>query len=394
MTQDCYVRFCHTTVEPAKNVWSPAAGPFAGVGQVGQSGYYKMQQSAGQPERYVMAQPANPKKPSKRPSQKSRREAQEAAKREEQEKAAKERHQQTIIGVIVVVVVVALLAVIGVAVYRSVQKDKDASMDSDDAYSQLQAVENKPSAANDQGGILLSNQGVGQQAADVPTIAVYMDPLCPGCQNFDLQTGPTLKTLLDAGQANLEIYPLSFLDQGSTDNYSSRASGSIYYIASNDDNPDHLLDYISNLYAEDFQPEEGSGYKSVSDDQLKEQAIKAGVPDDVADGAFSGEYQDWLDALNVYTPKRSELFNTSGSYKGSMTTPTVTINGTYLDLSTTSEDLPLINLLLNSIGLSEDAVGDSSTLPSIGSSGQPLTDNAGDGSSTDDSGDTGQDTEE
>ena len=45
------------------------------------------------------------------------------------------------------------------------------------------------------------------------------------------------------------------------------------------------------------------------------------------DKAFGRDYQDWLDAIDTYTPKRSELWNTSGTYKDSMTTPTVTING-------------------------------------------------------------------
>ena len=40
-----------------------------------------------------------------------------------------------------------------------------------------------------------------------------------------------------------------------------------------------------------------------------------------------------LDAIDTYTPKRSELWNTSGTYKDSMTTPTVTINGKFWDMN-------------------------------------------------------------
>ena len=134
-----------------------------------------------------------------------------------------------------------------------------------------------------------------------------MDPLCPGCGEFNRQTDPTLISLVDAGQINLEIHPMSFMDEYSTDEYSSRATGAILYIASNDDNPDHLLKFISNIYAEDFQPGEASEYKSVKNKALKQQAIDAGVPQSVADKAFNGEYRKWLDAINLYTPKRPEL---------------------------------------------------------------------------------------
>ena len=47
------------------------------------------------------------------------------------------------------------------------------------AYQQLQKVETKPSAADDKGGILISSEGYGKKVSGAPTVAVYMDPLCP-----------------------------------------------------------------------------------------------------------------------------------------------------------------------------------------------------------------------
>lgn len=320
-----------------------------------------------------MANTAKPKNNAKRNNRSNRREAQAALERERQEKAAKERRQQTIIGIVVVAVVLALVAVIGIAVYRSVQKDAEANMSVDEAYSKLQEVKAKPSAVNERGGFLLSKDGVNKKVDGVPTLALYMDPMCPGCQNFDQQTAPTLKALVDAGQANLEIYPLSFLDSTSSDQYSSRASSSILSIASQHDDQDQILDYISNLYASDFKPEEGTAYKSVSDDQLKAQAVKAGIPQSVADKAFGLQYKDWLDAMNNYTPKRPELFNTSGTYKGSMTTPTFTVNGTAVDLQQSdSLGLSLKETVLTSIGLNDSQLGKSGQLPSVGDSGKPV----------------------
>lgn len=63
------------------------------------------------------------------------------------------------------------------------------------------------------------------------------------------------------------------------------------------------MSYLSNIYAEDFQPGELSNYEPVSNAKLEKQAVKAGVSEDVAAAAFSGknEYLDWLTASNNYT---------------------------------------------------------------------------------------------
>ncbi len=47
------------------------------------------------------------------------------------------------------------------------------------------------------------------------------------------------------------------------------------------------------------------------------------MSEDVAAAAFGGknEYLDWLTASNNYTILRPELFNSSGAFKGSMTSP-------------------------------------------------------------------------
>ena len=90
------------------------------------------------------------------------------------------------------------------------------------------------------------------------------------------------------------------------------------------------MSYLSNIYAEDFQPGELSNYEPVSNAKLEKQAVKAGVSEDVAAAAFSGknEYLDWLTASNNYTILRPELFNSSGAFSS----PTLTINGEYWDL--------------------------------------------------------------
>ena len=86
-------------------------------------------------------------------------------------------------------------------------------------------------------------------------------------------------------------------------NYSNRVFNGAIYIAEHDDDPDHLMSYLSNIYAEDFQPGELSNYEPVNNAKLEKQAVKAGVSENVAAAAFSGknEYLDWLTASNNYT---------------------------------------------------------------------------------------------
>lgn len=303
-----------------------------------------------------------------------RRAAEEAAAKARAEQATKERRQQTIIGAIVIAVVVVLIAIAGIAIWRShvASQNSGDKLTVDQAYAKLQEVSDKPSVADEKGGIIVSQQGVGEKLDDVPTVEVYMDFMCSGCGNFERAAGTTLEKLIEAGQINLELHPMSFGDVWSTDKYSTRAANLLLTIAEQDKDPSHILGFIQNMYADDFQPAENSGVKT-SDAQMRQQAIKAGVSKKVANAASVDKYTDWLDAIDTYNPKRSELFNVSGSYKGQMTTPTVRINGTYWDMNQLSAaSMTADKGLVAALGLADDQVGVEGQLPSIGASGKPI----------------------
>ncbi|UQA79191.1 thioredoxin domain-containing protein [Gardnerella vaginalis] len=230
----------------------------------------------------------------------------------------------------------------------------------------------KPKYSNNEGGILISKNGYGTTVENAPTIAVYADPLCPGCGNFNRDSDQMLIAMMKAGQINLEIHPMSFLDRISSDHYSTRVTGAIAYISSNDDNPLHLLQFINNIFAEDFQPEEGDDYKPVSNEKLIEQAVKAGVSKEVASKAFDRNYLAWQDAINSDTPNRKALWNVSGQNKGAMTTPTTTINGKLLDMVEVSKKkLSTPDAILKSIGLDKSKVGVEGVMPKITDKDQP-----------------------
>ena len=310
---------------------------------------------------------SDPKRQAKRATRAERRAAEEAAQQARAEQAAKERKQQTIIGCIVVAIIVVLVAIAGFAVYKAMRPSNTSSssqqsnMTVDEAYSKLKKVSTQPANADDKAGFVISNKGYGQKAEGAPTVSIYMEPLCPGCASVNRQLDPTLVKLMNAGQLNIDLHFLNFQNNKSSDNYSNRVFNGAIYIAEHDDDPDHLMSYLSNIYAEDFQPGELSNYEPVNNAKLEKQAVKAGVSEDVAAAAFSGS--------NNYTILRPELFNSSGAFSS----PTLTINGEYWDLKQlTLADTNMVDGFLKSIGLDADQVGVEGKMPSIGASGKPI----------------------
>ncbi|OXN00089.1 DsbA family protein [Bifidobacterium vansinderenii] len=312
---------------------------------------------------------ANKTKPTNR---KARQAAEAAAAKAREEQAARDRRNQTIIGAVVVAIVVILVAVIGFNVWKSHNPTANAD-DVNAAWAKVEKASPKPTDATDKGGFILSKDGVNKPVDGVPTVAVYMDYMCPGCGSFERSMGETFTQLVDAGQINLEIHPNGFMDRYSTDEYSTRTANATIELLENDNDTDHILKFISLMYAEDFQPSE-SDYQSVSDNDIKKQMIAAGVSEDVATKATDKdyEYKSWVTAMAEYTPLRSELWNTEGSLKGQMTTPTVTFNGKYWNRQGLDSSVDTRTAFLKAIGLDSAQVGQSGAVPEIGDSKGPL----------------------
>lgn len=236
----------------------------------------------------------------------------------------------------------------------------------------MQSVSERPSIVDKQGLIVVSKDGYGKTIKGVPTVTVFEEPLCPFCGQLNRALDPTLSKLVAAGQINLRIGLVNFLNQASSDSYSNRAVNGALVIAENDGDPNHLMGYLSNLYAEDFMPSEGQDYKSVSDAVLKERAMAAGVSQEVADKAFDGQnkYVQWVDAMTSYTTSRTELW---GEGQQGFSTPTMLVNDRFLDLSSMMSDTSKAgDVFLSVIGLDPDDAGNSSVKPSIGAKGKPI----------------------
>lgn len=267
-----------------------------------------------------------------------------------------ERRKQTLIGALVCALVVALALVIFVVVHSQPQSGTAV----DQAYAKLQQVTDKPSNATKQGGVLISADGTPKK--HVPTIEMYLDPLCPACAQVDRALNPTLQKLFEAGQINVDVHAVTFLNRASSDKYSTRAASSLAYVAEHD--PKHAIAFIGELYAEDYQPSE-SNYTSTSDAQIAQQAVKAGVSQGIAEASVTSGYGSWVDRATTYTIDRTELIQNGSS---GFTTPLFRINGHIWERQQIDNaDLP--EAFAKSLGLSASDVGNAKVLPSIGADG-------------------------
>lgn len=205
------------------------------------------------------------------------------------------RKRLRIIGAIGGLVIVGLLAGILVVVINAVSKDDDS------ASGELVT----PANVTASGAI-----PVGQATAPV-TVEIYQDYICPACGKFEAVNSAELERLVQAGTVKLELHPLAFLDETSSGTkYSTRAANAIATVA--DRAPDKVSAFNKALY--DEQPAEGS--RGLTDDKIAELAVKAGVPQEVADAFKDRTFERWV------------AETTDAAFKSGIEgTPTVKING-------------------------------------------------------------------
>jgi len=162
-----------------------------------------------------------------------------------------------------------------------------------------------PAAATAGGGLR-----IGSETAPV-TVTIYLDYMCPYCGKFEQANGADLQQLVTDGAAKVELHPLAFLDRMSNGTeYSSRTANAAATVA--DRASDKLLDFTTTLYA--HQPEENS--PGLTDAQIAELAIGAGVPGAVADTFTAKRFAGWVSDATDKAVK-----------SGIDSTPTILVNG-------------------------------------------------------------------
>ncbi len=105
-------------------------------------------------------------------------------------------------------------------------------------------------------------------------VSIYVDYMCPACGAFEQQYGTMLENYVGAGDIEMEVYPLNFLDNASNGTkYSTRAANLFSCVV--EQQPDSAFKLHNTLLSADTQPQEGS--TGLTDDQLLDVAEGAGV---------------------------------------------------------------------------------------------------------------------
>ena len=143
-------------------------------------------------------------------------------------------------------------------------------------------------------------------------IAIYEDPQCPNCAQLESEVGEDLATAVEAGDIRVEYRIVSFLDEASTNDYSSRAANAL--VAAYDvSGPEVFMALHQTLFAEQTA-EGGPGH---SDDQLVDFAVEAGAEEsDIRPLVEDGAYVQWI-----------ENATDAMSRNGVSGTPTVFVDG-------------------------------------------------------------------
>lgn len=219
---------------------------------------------------------------------------------EMRKQAKKKARRDKIVKVSALVSVIAVL--VGLVGYIAItaHNKKDS-----DGWTQA-ATQLTPKNFDDHGAFQVKSENLKSSATRVDD---FFDPLCPGCGAVHRASGDRMKELVKSGDIDLRLSPVSFLDEASTDKYSTRAINAFVTVAEN--SPEHALDFLTALYRKDFQPQEGVqnyGQKPVTDQALVEAAVGAGVPADVAKTISEHRYADWIKKMSEKQVKRSDLF--------------------------------------------------------------------------------------
>ncbi|MFD5226507.1 DsbA family protein [Microbacterium sp. NPDC058342] len=168
------------------------------------------------------------------------------------------------------------------------------------------------------GELINSETGALTYGDGEDTVAVYIDFMCPICNQFEQTYGEAMQKAVTDGEITLEYHPIAILDHYSTggSEYSSRSANAMFCVA--EKAPDKALDYMESLFTN--QPAENTAGRT--DEELAGYAEEVGAGA-AADCIADGTYKKWGTAQA-----------SKNDIKG---TPTVEVNGERLDMSNSTD---------------------------------------------------------
>ncbi|MEU8896704.1 thioredoxin domain-containing protein [Nocardia sp. NPDC048505] len=213
-----------------------------------------------------------------------------------------DRNRNLAIQIGVAAVIIGLIAVIGVGIAMK-KKEKDDP-------GPTPAIAAAP-AANGLTGSITDNGSVriGKPEAKT-TVRIVADLQCPACQAFEAQYKDLLEKNVADGKIAVEYNIISFLDQASGTQYSTRAANASYCVAEAD--PSKYQAWLGAMFA--AQPPEGTG--GLTNDRIVEISKQVGYGDDVASCIKDQKYSKYIKKVT------EDVFA-----EGVQSTPTVFVNG-------------------------------------------------------------------
>jgi protein-disulfide isomerase len=223
--------------------------------------------------------------------------ARERARLAAEQAAARKRDRRILIAVVAAFVLVVVAAGIGLQAWRTYRSPSAAPSSSVSA--------SPVTIATRQPIVLGSSQAP-------TTITLYEDFHCPHCADFEEQYGPIIIQAQESGAARVELYPMSFIDEGSAAAANAMACateagfGQAYYrgLFAN-----HTLQW--------------------SDPQLIELAAEIGgsPPETFRTCVTSKAHADWVSSIDA-----------AAEQNGVAQTPTMLINGKSVDIANLTPD--------------------------------------------------------
>jgi protein-disulfide isomerase len=224
--------------------------------------------------------------------------ARERARLAAEQAAARKRDQRILIAVVAAFVLLVVTAGIGFQAWRTNRSPS--------------AV---PSTSVSASPVTITNgQPIVLGSLEAPaTITLYEDFHCPHCADFEEQFGPVITQAQESGTARVELYPMAFIDEGSTAAANAMACaaeagfGQAFYLGLF---ANHTLQW--------------------SDAHLIDLATKVSgaAPSEAFQTCVTGKaHTDWVSAINAAAEK-----------DGVSQTPTMLINGKSVDIANLTPD--------------------------------------------------------
>lgn len=165
----------------------------------------------------------------------------------------------------------------------------------------------------------------GVKLGDGPVeIDLFIDYMCPACNQFESAYAENIKTWLDEGSVTVNYHPITILDRLSQNTqYSTRAAAAAVCAA--DAGEQAFLDYTLALY--ENQPAENT--KGLSDDELLGIGKKLGFDGEWQTCVKDETYRGWVQAGTRWA-------TSEGGIDG---TPTAKVNGEVVENATFADSV-------------------------------------------------------